>query len=93
MNESHLIIYHSRDTPMKKLALDLDQLAVESFETLAPAGRRGTVIGNVDTDPQTGEMIVAGTIACPAPSGEPGDTCDRRCEPSIANCTGGTIID
>ena len=71
---------------MKKLALDLDQLAIESFETLAPAGRRGTVMGNVTTDPFA-DMVQAGTTACPAPSGEPGDTCDRRCEPSIANCT------
>jgi len=73
---------------MKKLALDLDQLAVDSFETHAPAGR-GTVMGNFNTD----AMIQAGTVACPAPSGEPGDTCDRRCEPSIVNCTGDQLID
>lgn len=76
---------------MKKLALDLDQLAVESFETQAPAGRRGTVMGHFITDTQTTAMINVGTTACPAPSGDlgGGDTCDRRCEPSIANCTGG----
>jgi hypothetical protein len=80
---------------MKKLALDLDQLAVESFETHAPAGRRGTVLGNFITDPQTTAMIDVGTTACPAPSGDVGggDTCDRRCEPSIVNCTtGGQLI-
>lgn len=30
----------------KKLALDLDQLTVDSFETVRPAEARGTVVGN-----------------------------------------------
>jgi hypothetical protein len=31
---------------MKKLALDLNKLSVESFETFVPAGGRGTVRAN-----------------------------------------------
>ena len=30
---------------MKKLSLNLDQLTVDSFDTVAPAARRGTVVG------------------------------------------------
>lgn len=67
---------------MKKLALDLDQLAVESFETHAPAPRRGTVLGNAFTD----AVIAAATDGCTWVDGA-NNTCDRRCEPSIANCT------
>lgn len=77
---------------MKKLALKLDELAVESFYTHAPAGRRGTVMGHFITAPGTSGMVEAGTLAC---SNEclvadtvGGDTCDRRCEPSIV-CPGG----
>jgi hypothetical protein len=67
---------------MKKLALDLDQLAVESFETHAPAARSGTVLGNDFTD----AVIVAVSDGCTYVDGA-NNTCDRRCEPSIANCT------
>jgi hypothetical protein len=36
---------------MKKLALDMADLRVETFETIAPArSQRGTVRGHVDTD-------------------------------------------
>ena len=39
-----------RTTP-RKLTLDLDELSVESFETLdGPLARRGTVRGNVCSD-------------------------------------------
>ncbi|HET7234115.1 MAG TPA: hypothetical protein VFJ16_29145 [Longimicrobium sp.] len=77
---------------MKKLALDLDQLAVESFETLAPASRRGTVLGNVYTDPEPALVIVAVSDTCTSDPDGGTNTCDRRCEPSIANCTGEQLI-
>jgi hypothetical protein len=35
---------------MKKLSLQLDQLAVESFETSPPEPGRGTVLGNAPDD-------------------------------------------
>ncbi|HEX6750328.1 MAG TPA: hypothetical protein VF092_23745 [Longimicrobium sp.] len=70
---------------MKKLRLDLDALAVDSFDTHAPAGRRGTVMGNID--PDTVVVVNAGTLACSqnclVADTAGGDTCDRRCEPSI----------
>ena len=76
---------------MKKLALDLDELAVESFYTHTSPGRRGTVLGNVFTDPHTGAVVDAGTFACSneclVADTAGGDTCDRRCEPSIV-CPG-----
>jgi len=69
---------------MKKLTLKLDDLAVDSFATHAQAAPRGTVLANADTDPQTTMAVDAGTLGCTIePSGEPGYTCDRRCEPSI----------
>lgn len=82
---------------MKKLRLELDQLAVESFTTSDPVMRRGTVEAHNDTwvgntcgpertcGPQTcGQLYcVIGTdpINCPAPSGA--FTC-------AAGCTVGT---
>jgi len=52
---------------MKKLSLDLDQLAVESFDTTAEAARsRGTVRGHVLTDTTCGQFI----CDCPTGSGE-----------------------
>lgn len=35
---------------MRKITLDLDALAVESFETAADAAERGTVVGHGPTD-------------------------------------------
>jgi hypothetical protein len=67
---------------MKKLALKLDDLTVDSFETHAPLALRGTVLGNAGTD----QVIVAATDGCTYADGG-SNTCDRRCEPSIANCT------
>lgn len=36
---------------MRKLKLELDELAVESFETAGRGGRTGTVQGHSETDP------------------------------------------
>ena len=77
---------------MKKLRLNLDALAVDSFETHAPATRRGTVLGNLS--PDTVDAVNAGTLACSnnclVADTAGGDTCDRRCEPSIV-CPTGTL--
>jgi hypothetical protein len=46
------------------------------------------VIGNVYTDPEPALVIVALSDTCTSdPDGGGTNTCDRRCEPSIANCT------
>jgi len=58
---------------MKKLSLDLDQLAVDSFETVGDAARRaGTVRGHGFTDTTCAQRI------CDCPTGS-GDTCDDMC--------------
>jgi hypothetical protein len=79
---------------MKKFALNVDDLAVESFHTHTSAEPRGTVRGNDFTDPQTQQVVAVGTLGCTVqPGTELGtDTCDRRCEPSIATCTGDQLI-
>ena len=52
---------------MKKLSLDLNQLAVESFETDADGqSPRGTVRGNAETDCCT--FSCQGTCGAPPPS-------------------------
>lgn len=69
---------------MKKLGLKLDDLSVESFETHAPAARRGTVLANAYIDAEQGILGASGGCS----DIEAGTyTCDRRCEPSIVNCT------
>ena len=64
---------------MKKLTLDLEQLAVESFDT--GAGRRsGTIRGHSGVSDTTCIQII-----CDCPTGS-GDTCD-------AACTGETSVE
>ena len=57
---------------MKKLALDLDQLAVESFETSSDRARFGTVRGFDLTGTTCGQFI----CDCPTGSGE-------SCQPDL----------
>lgn len=69
---------------MKKLALRIDDLAVDSFETVAAKGGRGTVAANMGTYPTTmnvNEMCSAGcTDYCETNNGQgAGSTCDFRC--------------
>lgn len=76
-----------------KLKLDLDRLAVESFDTAAlPAARRGTVRGHVCSDactvsicnPTCGIMPASANSACEAMARTPfcGDTNDiTGCQP------------
>jgi hypothetical protein len=63
---------------MKKLALNLDNLEVTSFETTRTPAGRGTVVGNGQTNGNT----CAGTCAFSC-----GGTCDISCVPScISTC-------
>jgi hypothetical protein len=58
---------------MKKLSLDLDQLAVDSFDTVGDAAHRaGTVRGHGFTDTTCAQRV------CDCPTGS-GDTCDDAC--------------
>ena len=63
---------------MKKLALKLDDLSVESFETAPEATQRGTVLGNQTT----GNQIIC---ECSYDIG----TCDYTCPDTCANSCGG----
>ncbi|HEV7590885.1 MAG TPA: hypothetical protein VGO40_22430 [Longimicrobium sp.] len=69
---------------MRKLSLKLDELAVDSFDTGAMGGTRGTVAGNWGSYPTTmnvNEMCSAGcTDYCETNDGMGGgSTCDTRC--------------
>jgi len=66
---------------MKKLRLDLESLAVESFDTVVEAeADRGTVRGRDSvTEPQEPDSIAA-TCTCPPPNtASCGGTCDWTC--------------
>lgn len=69
---------------MKKLALKLDDLAVDSFDTAAQRGGRGTVRGNIGPWPTTFNVnpdCSAGcTDYCETNGDGRGTTCDVRCE-------------
>lgn len=63
---------------MRKMKLDIDRLAVESFAIMdAGTGARGTVRGN------------AATLRCSAPSNCVPDTCSFSCNGS---CVGGQQV-
>lgn len=64
---------------MKKLALKLEELAVESFETAPDAHSRGTVMAHVTT----GDQVIC---ECSYDVG----SCDYTCADTCANsCNGG----
>jgi hypothetical protein len=69
---------------MKKLRLELDALAVESFSTDAAGNRKGTVQGNlVDTTGDDYSYGAGCTQYCETNGGIPkGNTCDIRCYPT-----------
>lgn len=73
---------------MKKLSLDLDQLAVESFDTSEARRSMGTVRGHGLTDTTCMQMI------CDCPTGS-GDTCEAQycsgdtCDTCYDSCNGG----
>jgi hypothetical protein len=70
---------------MKKLSLDLDHLAVESFDTTGGGGWNGTVQGHGFTDTTCQQII----CDCPTGSGEScqADMCDTA-DCGTRNCTG-----
>lgn len=78
---------------MKKIALSLDALAVESFETTERASiHRGTVRAagaSGDPDCQSGDLTcgTCGFTYCLDPS------CGPPCEPTFPYSCGGTCID
>lgn len=51
---------------MKKLKLMLDELAVETFETVNPVDRRGTVVGRGDSSAGPRECAYMCTAGCPS---------------------------
>lgn len=70
---------------MKKLSLDLDQLAVESFDTTSEQTRRaGTVRGHDLTGTTCGQFI----CDCPTGSGEScqPDLCDTNACDTAGTC-------
>jgi len=63
---------------MKKLSLDLDQLAVDSFDTVGDAARNaGTVRGQGYTDTTCGQVV----CDCPTGSG-------NSCQPDMCDTAG-----
>ncbi|HEU0054540.1 MAG TPA: hypothetical protein VFQ39_15235 [Longimicrobium sp.] len=83
---------------MRKMKLEVEQLAVESFETSAAHGR-GTVFGRM---PDLAEAHFAGTVKpqpasypeCPSPLcvDTPLASCDGSCRPGcVANGDGAAI--
>lgn len=81
---------------MRKLKLDLDHLAVESFDTNPPEGaQRGTVLGlaptRFDTCLCTGGGATCGLSCDPGCDNSVGGTCDVSCNGTCVgscNCTG-----
>ncbi|HET7229245.1 MAG TPA: hypothetical protein VFJ16_04550 [Longimicrobium sp.] len=81
---------------MKKLSLDLDQLAVESFDTGTPLRPRGTVRGNDLSDTTCVERLCqCGTTTCANDSIQIScdvtcnGTCDESCDGTCyASCVG-----
>ncbi|HEX6039479.1 hypothetical protein [Longimicrobium sp.] len=76
---------------MKKLALDLDSLAVESFQTDAATDGRGTVQGHdatrlADTCGCSPRPTDGCTIGCPYTSDADGDTLPDQTQPYSNNC-------
>jgi hypothetical protein len=76
---------------MKKLSLDLDQLAVESFDTSGPERSRGTVRGFDITastcyEENCGCITDGGT--CNTDCGQ--NTCDNTC--NQASCAGDSCV-
>jgi hypothetical protein len=67
---------------MKKLALNLEALTVESFETSRELERRGTVHGLSES---TANQIIC---TCESDNGTCGDSCDGGCGSDYYSCNG-----
>ncbi|HEX6370114.1 MAG TPA: hypothetical protein VF006_14430 [Longimicrobium sp.] len=84
---------------MKKLKLQIEDLAIESFATAAQAGDEGTVVGHATQgnkytcDPRVGTCFGYTCIdaTCDKTCGDTcGDTCDFTCDPAVGTCFGYT---
>jgi hypothetical protein len=87
---------------MKKLTLDLDQLTVDSFNTVAPAAKRGTVHAEQECTCYTNCYTYCNTCpGCPtcddsACNGSCGGTCfgENTCDTCVGQVTcGGRTCD
>ena len=80
---------------MKKLKLQIDDLAIETFETSRPAADEGTVVGfatqgnKYTCDPAVGTCF---GYTCYETCGveTKADTCDYTCDPAVGTCFGYT---
>jgi hypothetical protein len=76
---------------MKKLKLQIDDLAIESFETATVAAEEGTVMahGTKDTcDPAIGTCF--GYTCYATCAGTCPDSCAYTCDPAVGTCFGYT---
>jgi hypothetical protein len=73
---------------MRKFALKLDELAVESFDTSHRGSERGTILANSGSD---GCSFYTGECCTPAGT-HGGNTCETTCHQLACGCTnrGGT---
>lgn len=62
---------------MKKLKLNVEALAVQTFDTAVPAEARGTVAGHVDTDPESCDYACASQFI--SGCGTCGNSCGGTC--------------
>ncbi len=69
--------FQNPENTMKKLALNLEDLAVESFDTSGKAAARGTVIGHDET---TGPYVVCS--CAPTPNHTEQVSCNGTCDNS-----------
>ncbi|HEU0300010.1 MAG TPA: hypothetical protein VFR37_11160 [Longimicrobium sp.] len=79
---------------MKKLKLQIDDLAVETFQTAGAQGDEGTVVGHATQgnkhtcDPQVGTCF---GYTCYETCGDTcADTCQYTCDPLVGTCFGYT---
>lgn len=73
---------------MRKLSLELDELAVESFETAAVQALRGTVDGHV-VSMQPGQCVTDEDLSCGGSCPHAGTCGENSCQESCyASCAG-----
>jgi hypothetical protein len=82
---------------MKKLALKIEDLAIETFETAAIAGDEGTVVGHATQgnkytcDPVVGTCF--GYTCVETCDKTCADSCAYTCDPAVGTCFGYTCVD
>ncbi len=69
---------------MKKLKLNLDDIKVESFETINMVSQKGTVLANASGAPLASQCIHMTCVGYPCPGDPPGptnaNTCPQTCD-------------